>query len=227
MPRYLNALVESVPCLNFFTLFIPALIEDSEGEPAAQLSYNFVSKVTRCMVGVPDAYGLTSGTAVYLKHLRRKKESDGLHLFRPDVVRVDCVSFVIGLEDAGVWEQLVRCRIRRLEMEFLSTSFISEGLPLGLEELVVKQLRLTDGCTEDLERIVGEFFEGGGKFSFDVVLDQLDEHSGELDEDDDWIAELDFWTRTLGRRPDVVAGGFWDSFLYHVLLFVTKFSSTL
>jgi hypothetical protein len=103
MPRYLNALAENTPSLSSFTLVIPRLDEEEEGEPAALLSHDFISKVTRCLINdLPERYEDT-GTSVYLKHLHLERGADGQRPFKPDIVQMNSYSFICGLEDAGIW----------------------------------------------------------------------------------------------------------------------------
>jgi hypothetical protein len=80
-------------------------------------------------------------------------------------------------------------------MEHLSTSFIADGLHHGLQELVVGELRLDEGRTEELEGVVREFLGRAGKLEIGYIWSQ---HENDHVDDNDWIAELDWWGRSVG-----------------------------
>jgi hypothetical protein len=125
-------------------------------------------------------------------------------LFSPEVIVFDAYALVNEVEDGGIWDEIIETDVRRVELQYFATSWLAEGLPRSLKELVVKELRLDNGAEDDLKAVVGDFVKRGGKITVKSIWDQQGEDEGLTD--DEWLAELDFWDATLGHRAKVKPG---------------------
>jgi hypothetical protein len=194
MPRFLNALVDNTPNLQWFTLNIHSL--DDEDRPH-QLSDRLVGLVTHFIIESGDG----SVPALCLANFASRKTEQDISLFQPHHIVVNWWSTGTSADESNIWPALLEVQVPSLVIEYCRSSYLAQGLPKGLRRLKIGYLTLEMGQQrEELERVVGTFVgRKKTKLTIDRIYTQNRDRVNDL-HDDDWIAEMDYWVATLGHE---------------------------